>query len=254
VPTGSKGTRHVDIADYFTRQNVYDSLRSASDFVLSNNWRISERADLYVLANKAFGEHPDISNFTTLYDWLRSYWKIGRGGKMWSTIEVFDTLTLNCEDTSQQSGVNLITQETERYDSVAKAIRAMANVKLNREYPHMAASKLLHFYNPCLYPIYDGAVVWDVVLKGTFRGEWMTVCKQYGIAFTEGSERFLQTYFSWAAKIMRGADPEVMVIFANWFRAQAGKSADPLVDLDQYYAAAFEFILIGSAMRHKVLA
>ncbi len=111
----------------------------------------------------------------------------------------------------------------------------------------MAVSKLLHFYNTKLYPIYDNAVIWNVVLKGAFRQEWTAVCQRHGISFTEGSDRFITTYFDWASEVMASAGPDIMTVFESWSRQNAGPASNSITDLYQYYATAFEYTLIGAA-------
>ena len=244
------------ITRYFRAPYVADALESASTFAKQNNWIISERAELYSIANVAFGDPPCFDDFDQIYTWLVKYWKIGRNGILWDAHKVFDTLVSECSISSRQTNISLMGGNSERSNAMAQAIHALSDVKRSlsganlREYPHMPASKFLHFYNPSLYPIYDNDVIWKFVLKGTFQREWAEVCRQYGIVFTEGTNRFLYTYFNWASEVMHAADSDIMDTFADWFRVESGLDKNALPNLNRYYAACFEFILIGAAVRH----
>lgn len=208
------------------------------------NWLTSDRAQIYQISALAFGPVPDFISFRRIYDWMVSYWKINRGGGLAPAENVFAMLIAGCTATSRHAGSTLLNSDNQ---AIQAAIRAMSRVKANSEYPHMAAAKFLHFYNPSLFPIYDDAVMWKRVLNGAFRREWAAVCDEYGIKVWEPSEKFLITYCSWAAEVMRAADPEVMVEFERRFRELEGQDAVTLGGTQRYHATAFEYLLIGAA-------
>lgn len=202
----------------FQGARATDAMDAGFEFaVRTMNWPVNDRAHMYQMSDLAFGPSPDFESFSRIYNELVRYWKIGRNGELASATEVFRMLVNGCGETSRQSGNTLLNVDVV---AIRNAVRAMRRVKANGEYPHMPASKFLHFYNPSLFPIYDNAVLWERVLHGVFLPEWKGVCREYRINVTEQSDRFLITYFSWAAEVMRSADPEVMIDFERRFRGR----------------------------------
>jgi hypothetical protein len=168
------------------------------------------------------------------------YWKINRGSGLATAEKVFEMLVDGCSAASRHKGVTLLNYD----DLVVKtAIRSLSRVKINSEYPHMAASKFLHFYNPSLFAIYDDAVIWKQVLHGQFRREWSLVCSEYNIKVWEPSERFLTTYYSWSSEIMKSTEPQLMAEFVRLFGDATGEVLAAPSDVKNYYATAFEYLL-----------
>jgi len=237
------------IGKYFHVPYVSDALDAMLGFAKKNNWPIADRAELYMIAQSAFGPQPNFDAFCEVNQWLRSYWKIGRGGEIWDSQQVFDALLEGCAASGRLSNLSLMSDGDGRSLATVKAVRAMAGVKKVGEYPHMAAAKYLHFFNPRLYPLYDNEVIWKRVLHGTFLSEWKEVCREAPIKVWEPSERFLITYYGWASDLMRTTEPKMMDIFASWFRAEAGTSLGSIEDdVSHYHVVAFEYILVGAAL------
>jgi len=230
----------------FQAPHMQEALTAGFDFAQRKmNWSVKDRAQMYQLADLAFGPSPNFEVFCHLYDWKVGYWGIGRNGALATAKEVFAMLIDGCSETSRHSGINLLNVDKR---AIQGAVRAMNNVKVNKnEYPHMAASKFLHFYNPSLFPIYDNAVMWNEVLHRAFRTEWKHVCGDHGINVTEGSENFLITYFSWAAEVMGAADLAIMIEFQLQFDQLGQQEAVLHGGKKSYYATAFEYALIGAA-------
>ncbi len=154
-------------------------------------------------------------------------------------------LIYGCSGTSRLSGTNLLNVDKRM---IQGAVRAIKNVKVNKnEYPHMAASKFLHFFNPSLFPIYDYAVMWKKILDRAFKTEWKDVCGDHDINVTEGSKKFLITYFSWASEVMGAADLAIMIEFQLQFDQLGQQEAVLHGGKKSYYATAFEYALIGAA-------
>jgi hypothetical protein len=237
------------ISSYFELPDVQFTLSKGFDYAESRNWQASDHAHLYKLAEDSFGAAPNFEFFRILYSQLTQYWGIGRGGGLATPDYIFSRLIDGCRDSARSSGVTLISPEHLRATAVATAIAEMKATKRNNEYPHMAASKFLHFYNPGLFPIYDGAVIWNEILNGIYKREWSSVCYRYGIKVYETSERFLLTYFAWAAELSKCADEELTQSFSTIFRDRARLDKRDLPGLDKYYASSFEYALFGAASR-----
>jgi hypothetical protein len=237
----------LSIEDRLDDKRIADTLAAGFAFAARRNWRATDRAQLYGCAERAFGGEPDFDEFRSLYDGLVSNWQIARGGGLAPAATTFDLLVHGCADCARGAGLDLVGKQLRKCLCISGAIGAMAGVKANAQYPHVAAAKLLHFYNPRLFPIYDDGVIWKEILTGPLLGTWSQVCRKYGIEFTESTHRFLATYCAWAGEVMQAASPNTMQVFSDQFRANAGIGADHFPDLSTYYAAAFEYILFGLA-------
>lgn len=109
----------------------------------------------------------------------------------------------------------------------------------------MAISKFLHFFNPTLFPIYDGAIIENKVLK-TFDKDW----KKTTISTTESMDSELRKYLryiSFANLCIKENSTNIMKIFGNWFNEQI-REENNFLDINNYYATAFEFIAIGASI------
>ncbi len=212
------------------------------------NWSVAGRAEMYQIADRAFGVSPNYDSFCRLYEWKMQYWGIGRKGIMASPQAVFAMLTDGCASASRHTSSTLLTADRK---VIRNSVNSMELVKRVGEYPHMAASKFLHFYNPMLFPIYDNAVIWERVLHGAFLPEWKVVCREYGIKVWEPSEEFLKTYYCWASEVMKVADPAIMVAFEKRFMAAVEPDGVAPMQTNQYYGAAFEYLFMGASMLRR---
>jgi hypothetical protein len=126
----------------------------------------------------------------------------------------------------------------------------MVGIKEKIGYPHMTVSKFLHFYNPALFPIYDGAVIFDKVFT-RFRSDFRDFCEAAGIpyktAINDDSAAFLVYYMRWANHLLASAHPTFMMAFVNWLEKQPGAELERRgFDAATLYATAFEFTVIGA--------
>ena len=239
---------------YFINNRYEEALDSFAVFARETDWRMSYRAELYAYAQDAFdprlpAEQRRIS-FSQLYNDLARNFGVFRNstGGHWDADQIFSALTEACKPVGRHNGRTLAGLGSSAADLCAldDAIDDLAGIKKIGEYPHMPASKFLHFYNPKLFPIYDKQVIWEQVLCGPFKSEWQSVCRRMGIVFRETSGRFNISYTRWAAEAIQNAAPGLMPYFADWFREEAGNEAETLSDLESYYATAFEFVAIGA--------
>jgi hypothetical protein len=219
------------------------------------SWNINAKIDLYRRADIAFDldQPEDVSRaaFQSIYDELRSHWQVFRNANVyWDANTLFDVLTVRCHATSRAGGLTLAHLEDAQHGHLLLAnLDALRNLKRNQTYPHMAASKFLHFFNPSLFPIYDTDAVWNRVCNGVFKADYRDFCDHHGFYPNETGARFNLAYTLWAAELIARADPGTMATFAFWAAEQAGSSPETesiLGDLRQYYAVAFEFIAVGA--------
>jgi hypothetical protein len=236
-----------------TRKALARYARFASD----KGWPISEKLALYRHAVAAFGgtadERTRRASHEEVYWSLRSWWKVGRKGTLWDAATVFDVLTGQCQGCSRGSGLDLTRLEDDQdQQTVLACLERVRSLKRLRSgnYPVMAVSKNLHFFNQRLWVIYDSEVVVGQVYR-VFKRDWNAGYR--GIAADSGDAgiNFYLAYLLWASRMIRTAYPGFMDDFADWFiETVAGGVADAEDFQDELrlsFATAFEFVVIGAA-------
>src|SRR5262249_5490897 len=136
-------------------------------------WSIAEsKLDLYRDAVIAFAgrdsESTRKSSHETVFGHLRSWYGIGRNGKLRDASTVFSGLTNECQSCTRSSSITLKSlASTPNQQVVVECLESMRDLKKlrSRKFPIMAVSKTLHFFNPSLFAIYDN----DIVLNKVYR-------------------------------------------------------------------------------------
>jgi hypothetical protein len=134
---------------------------------------------------------------------------------------------------------------------VVECLRKVHKVKkLKSDYPVMAVSKFLHFFNPGLFVIWDRAIIHGKVYHA-FRDDWDSSYQDILVETDDKWMRFYLAYLLWAGKVLRQGASDLMAGFATWFvgAVRDDRNADDFrQQLMRYYATAFEFIAIGSTL------
>jgi hypothetical protein len=248
------------LAQFYTAPYLDDALEAYATNVPSA-WSARHKLDLYRHAKIAFeSDEPAPARqaaFNQIYANLDSYWQVFRNasGPCWGPSETFAVLTTKCGACSRQSSLttaNLIASDSNY--KVQACLGALGRIKATAQYPAvypwMAVSKFLHFFNPRLFPIYDGAFMWAKVANGAFSEDYTDFCRHNGFATKENTVRFNLQYTLWASEIMAAAGNDCMATFSRWFATQVDGYPDPagvLEDVPTYYAAAFATVAIGAA-------
>lgn len=222
-------------------------------------WPLTTKVHLYNHAIDAY--HIGNSNshalraFVQIYEYLRKYWKVFRGKDVvsyWEAVEALENLRGVCSAWGNSSDLTLMSLDVSNSRTQLQGcFDAFAGIKRlsSGDYPWMAASKFLHFFNPRLFPMWDRAEVWDMALNSRFQHDYQAFCRRIGAKPGERSSIFNCTYTAMAAELMQNAHPELMVQFASWFRQNCVGCDDKhsvLEDINTYYATAFEIILLGA--------
>lgn len=221
------------------------------------DWPLRARYELYRLATVAFNDNVAEPERRTavaaIYDQLVRNWGLLRGyprTSCWNADQVFDTL-VGCQRFGRARGVDLVNIDVaQNFTLILECVRRFDGIKpMTGDFPHMASSKLMHFFNPHLFPIYDRAEIWDNVCRRAFKREYDQFCNRHGFAIFERTSRFNVYYLSWASEIMKTVDPAIGTIFAAWFARHSGVDVNDVVvgDCDHYWAAMFEIAAIGAA-------
>jgi len=217
-------------------------------------WSIREsKYNLYQVAKQTFGvgvgENVRRQHFGTIYDNLRGWWRIGRNGSLLSPSEVFDLLmTDECEACSRSSSISVATlPNTSSQTAIVNCLRRVRGLKkLKSEYPVMAVSKFLHFFNPNLFVIWDREVILGKVYR-VFRDDWDAAYKDIKVETDDKMMRFYPAYLLWAARAIAEGGCQLIEDFATWF-AKTAEAPDCRQEMTSYYATAFEFIVIGATL------
>lgn len=265
------------LIEYFqTSQSTYSALDRYLEFASSDReqpWYIGGtygKLRLYDLANHAFNPLTPRSDaliaFRKVYDSVRLWPGVQRsgGGSLALADNVFPVLLEHGSDFLCDSNINLTNLKlpSSQANDIKAFLPTLKFIKQNESYPWMAVSKVLHFVNPGLFPIWDWGIVWYKVMwrepgvrNGAFRKEYSAFCarmKKVDRDFEpqENGARFILNYTLWAAEYIQQADIEFMRWFSDWM---SHHFSDDLAkyNLSQrihtFYATAFEFVAIGAA-------
>lgn len=220
-------------------------------------WSVRDKLILYDHAVDAFDPQATASyrqaKFDKIYSELKRHWQVFRSSSSYlNSTQVYTQLNSVAAQPVASGSLDLQTfNATTDCATVSACLQAISGIKVLKSghYPWMAASKFLHFYNPTLFPIYDQAVIWNQVLNGTFKGDYLAFCSTNGLNPLELTDKFNVNYTWFAAEIIKRADPSLMPYFSSWIQGLVGAAGPPrvLAQVNTYYATAFEFIAIGAA-------
>jgi hypothetical protein len=250
-----------NLNEYYTiRQSTDKALDRYNEFAKKNHWDIGGhggKLELYSLAIQAFDSQASrpvkFEAFRTVYYTVQNWPGVQRHGRGFDPAEtVFDVLVGAGRNFLYGSGHSLANL---KYGSSAaiefhEFLPKLKSLKHMAGYPHMAVSKVLHFANPGLFPIWDTKVIWDGVMRGVFRTEYRRFCGDHRFRFYENGPEFLLNYYLWAADYIQQCNDEFMDWFVNWMEREYADDLakyDVRQELHGFYATAFEFVAIGAA-------
>lgn len=216
---------------------------------------------MYEASRRAFDSssapNESLRQFERIYDVLKSNeWQVFRPQSpsvCWPADRIFQTIKQEFTDFAWGGPVTLLNFPASGLGvRLESRLAKMQGLKPKKQYPLMAVSKFLHFYNPSLFPIYDNAVIWEKVLNGRFKSDYRDFVQRERIpqqvAMEEDTAVFLRHYMVLASSLLGVAHSGFMKVFVDWFAEQPGanltkRSFDPM----KLYATAFEFTAIGAS-------
>jgi hypothetical protein len=244
---------------YFTTpERTREALRKYAALTREWGWPIGEsKLGLYRRGVVAFGGTADEAtrrqSHAEIYGRLRSYWGVGRRGTLWDAATAFNVLTSRCGTCSRNSGLTLLTLgDKQSQRAVVNCLESLRGLKRLRSenYPVMAVSKNLHFFNPRLFVIYDNEIVVKKVYRA-FRRDWNSCYDRIAVDSGDEGIDFYLAYLLWASRSICTGYGRLMDDFADWFteavRGEGEEAEDFRGELRLAYATAFEFIAIGAA-------
>lgn len=219
-------------------------------FAERSKWKVSHKIDLYRRAHKAYSDrHPGEGNcehFKTIYSLLAGQWQVFRPcgpDRRWPDQQLFNVLCASFKD-FWPGKMTLLQFDLHRHGhQLVTALQCIRELKQMSSYPLMAASKFLHFFNPSLFPIYDGAVMEQRVFR-IFDSEYGAFCSERKLNCRAKGEHFYPNYLAFAKHLLQPKHGELMEQFEGRF-GRADKAACEL--LATCHATAAEFIMIGAA-------
>ena len=193
-----------------------------------------------------------------VYGMLKSYWQVFRPhdvAECWPPDKIFHTILREFSEFAWHGPVTLANfLNHDQQPLLHPRLSKMKTLKPNKGYPIMAVSKFLHFYNPGLFPIYDDAVIWRLVLEKRFNRDFRRFHAERSLRYeTDDTVEWLVNYISFASWMLSSAaHPEFMRVFAEWLSVQPRcQGVGGKLIGTGLYAMAFEYTIIGAAAAEK---
>src|SRR5271157_1459898 len=136
-------------------------------------------------------------------------------GEAWSARQTFEAVKREFVEFSWVGPINL-----PNFPKSGSALRLETSllktqgIKPKKSFPLMIVSKVLHFYNPSLFPIYDTWMIWNKVLNGRFKADYRAFCERERIPKNVGSDSADDTAV-WLIHYMNLASTQVCLEFIS---------------------------------------
>lgn len=254
----------VGACRYFeTEDGEIRALEACRSFLGGKDWAVSARLKLYDASRYAFNPNcptgDDLGWFRKIYDDLvlpapAGGWGIARNasGPLWSAEKTLHTIKHEFSSCSWSKGVALMNfRNVSIQPPLVSSLEKMRTFKPVAHWPVMAVSKVLHFYNPELFPIYDNEVICNKVLR-RFKNEFREFCMASSPPYDFGDTPiFYRNYMFWGASLLASAHPRFMDVFAEWLAKQPGVDLSKRqFDVSRLFATAYEYVIIGAYADH----
>jgi hypothetical protein len=215
------------------------------------------KIDLYAASRLAFDpatpNAEGLKAFEAIYGNLVSYWQVFRPhgtAESWTARQIFDAIKNEFSEFAWGSSATLPNfLNSGRHEMLMRGLVKLDRIKPNNDYPVMAVSKFLHFFNPALFPIYDTEVIWKKVFK-CFQTDYDDFCTSRELGPRADNAAFFDNYMCWGSSLLSSAHPKFMHSFVEWLGNELSpRQFDVLgrTTLGTLHATAFEFTAIGAA-------
>jgi hypothetical protein len=248
------------VKSYFqSGQAQQRALKACRDFLGAKDWGVGERLDLYEMSRRAFGAGVPADAATSVYRQIYDQlvrparaggWGIGRNaaGPLWTAEQTFLNINAGFSDFSWGGPIDLLNfRNGSAQSNLLPSLERMRGFKPVADWPTMAVSKALHFYNAELFPVYDSEVIWKKVLT-RFKEEFRDFCLAFSRPWDFGdTPTFYRNYMSWGAYLLAQAHPQFMKDFESWLAEQPGANLSRRnFDALRLFATAYEYTIIGA--------
>ncbi len=218
-------------------------------FVIAyEKWSIPHQLGLYQAGEKAFEGSGDETSFRKIYDALAGGWQALRPKPkgIWEADRAFREFMALSQEFRKRKLSEL---DEPGWQAVWDCMNHVRAIKPNKSGPSLVAiSKFLHFWNPHVFVIVDGAKVQGWV----FGHKWLSNqlpplddLPRISEADDQRTSRLIWylRVLRWAAEVVR-ANPHICEAFAATVRDNAGGEKVP-DDIETYEATAVEWFLLG---------
>jgi hypothetical protein len=246
----------MTLRDYFQPEGQQRALAAYGNFACNQGWEIREKMLLYEASRVAFdpstGDRSSLRVFVEIYRTLAGTWRVFRPHSpsvCWPPRRIFETIRREFGEFRWGGSTDLTNFfKCGQRDAILSNLAKMESIKPIQGYPIMTVSKFLHFYNPGLFPIYDGEVIWKKVYK-CFKNDHREFCLTSNLPYNmQDTSIFLRNYVAWASSLVAAAHPKFMEVFVTWLGKPLGnKLPNPRFAVSSLQATAFEFTAIGAA-------
>ncbi len=264
MTTGEERTRSAaarNLSQYFDAHGQHLALEAYAKFAFApeRGWGIEDKMELYDASRRAFDPQcrraEALSAFSKIYEDLfrparAGGWGVGRNssGPCWPAVKTFEAINTEFPLFRWRGPITLpIFRTSGDHTALMSSLENLRGLKPVANYPVMAVSKFLHFYNPELFPIYDNEVIWNGVFR-CFRRDFKEFCYTSELKYEyEDTASFYCKYILWASSLLAHAHSDFMAVFVAWLRKQPGAALESRTfDSSTLYALAFEFTAIGA--------
>jgi len=197
-----------------------------------DKWLIGEKVWLYACCAASL-DHNNQNTFECVFNWLKSHWQVFRPKSdqdHWQSERIWDELIALNTEFPQSRQLTLLSISCEDIPMLRECIERLTGIKKNALTPIMAISKFLHFYNPRLFPIFDGAFIRKQVLK-IFTEEWSGFDFHYDLTqFKDNNEiRDYIKYIFWASSLLKKTDDQFAGVVSDFLKCQFIKERDDII-------------------------
>jgi hypothetical protein len=249
------------VRNYFQSGEFQErALEACRNLLGARDWSVGERLDLYEISRRAFdvrlSAEASLSAFRQIYDQLvrparAGGWGIGRNaaGPLWTAEQTFLNIRSEFSQFSWGGPVDLLNfRSGSSQSSLLPSLERMRSLKPVADWPTMAVSKVLHFYNAELFPVYDSEIIWKKVLT-RFKEDFRAFCVAFSRPWDFGdTPTFYRNYMSWGASLLEDAHPQFMRVFEAWLARQPGANLSTRnFDASRLFATAYEYAIIGAS-------
>jgi hypothetical protein len=254
------------LSAYFQDEQMAHQALDKYHLAFKNIWAIGDhkgKLDLYAKAAHAFDPKTPradaFNSFKYVYDTIREWMADKRGGTVADANMVFDVFFKDEKRFLSSKELHLanLFYPSPEFEKILTSLPDLAVTKSNDQFPWMAVSKVLHFVNPGLFPIWDWTYIWYKVMykdpcgkAAAFNAEYTDFCHEHKFTPSENSPQFNLNYTLWAASYIQQSHPDFMAWFMDWMYSNFAQDISKHglnADLPRYYATAFENVAIGAA-------
>ena len=254
------------VAYFQSEELAHRALDRYLGFANDRDWRIigdGGKLQLYDWASQAFDPATPADDaldaFRRMYSAVAGWPGVQRGGSLAPAEEVFTVLRSPAHRFLYDGSITLarLKHPTPEATALEEFLPLVQFLKPTQRYPWMAVTKVMHFVNPGLFPIWDTDVLWNKVMwpgpaegNASFRRAYQSFCKEHEFHVLENGAVFVHNYVLWAAHHIQQADDSFMAWFEEWMQQRFPNDIPKYSSarrLRSLYATAFEFVAIGAA-------